>query len=94
MNNYDIGYLHVLQLQIMYMARPYCKVRDRFVISIRDNLKRAGIPDNNDLWYEIMARVIKSCSLSSSKRVELLFPILDAIDVLLEASDDRAHPHV
>jgi len=74
--------LHVIRFQLMYMLRPHCRVRDKSIEKIAENLKEAGI--GGELEIEILARVIKACnSMAESKREELLGPCLDAVEFVI-----------
>ena len=80
--------LHVIRVQLMYISRPHCKVRDRLIEKIANNLKEAGVNSDSDLWIEIMARVIKSCNpMSRLQREKIIYPCLDAIEFLIEKND-------
>ena len=72
----------IIKFQLLYMMRPHCRIRDKFINTISENLKQSGIDVNGELWIEIMARVIKSCSIGPEEREFLLSPIIDAIEYL------------
>jgi hypothetical protein len=81
--------LHVIRAQLMYISRPHCRVRNRFIEKISENLKEAEINPDGDLWIEIMARVIRSCNpMSRSQREEIIYPCLDAINFLIRSLKD------
>jgi len=84
----------------MYMMRPNChmlaqKPRDtiddkrwqrhlNFIGKIFENLILGGIEDGGELYNVICARVVLACRGNPKRRLELLSPVLDAIDYLLE----------
>jgi hypothetical protein len=81
--------LQVIRVQLMYISRPHCRVSDKFIEKIAENLKKAGINPDGDLWIGIMARVIKSCNpMSRFQREETIYPCLDAIEFLIKRKEE------
>lgn len=96
----QISSLLCVEIALMYMMRPNChmlaqKPRNtiddkrweshiRFIQRIFENLIKAGIEDGGELYNTICARVVLACRGNPKRREELLSPVLDAIDYLLE----------
>lgn len=80
--------LHIIRFQLMYMLRPHCKMRDKFLTSMPENLKKAGI--GGELENEMLARIIKSCnSMPELQREELLGPCLGIINYMIKRDQIR-----
>jgi len=60
----------VVVTQLLYIRRPWCKVRDRLIGKIAQNLELLKVPDK--IYIEVMAKVIAGIERQKEDRERLI----------------------
>ena len=58
-----------------------------FIGRIFTNLREAGLDEDGEFYLRVCARVCIACRSNLERRLELLGPVLDALDCLLDESN-------